>query len=148
MVTRSKTVTGSDGRSWTVKRRWEMSMPAMGQDFEHDVEGGRSAAVVILSTLFFFFVALFSWMPSDVLTPWWMLLAGIFIVGFFPFRWVMRRPWTLIAQTPGSYEAEPEHWVGIVRGVGKSREESKLIVRMIRTRNTPGYADGPMQPVS
>lgn len=148
MVTKSKTVTGSDGRTWTVKRRWEWSMPATGEDFEHDVDGGRAAAVVILSTLFLFFVALFVWMPSDVHVPWWVLLAGLVIFGFFPVRWMLRRPWTLVAQTPGGYDLEPEHWVGMVRGVGKAREEVKLVVRMIRTRDTPGYADSPMQPVS
>jgi hypothetical protein len=35
-----------------------------------------------------------------------------------------------------------------VRGVTKSREETKIIVRQIRTRATPAYADGPLQPVS
>jgi hypothetical protein len=148
MVTKSKTVTGSDGRTWVVKRRWEWSMPATGEDFEHDVDGGRAAAVVILSTLFLFFVALFVWMPDDVHVPWWVLLAGLVIVGFFPFRWMMRRPWTLVAQTPGGYDLDPEHWAGKVRGVGKAREEVKVVIRMIRTRNTPGYPDSPMQPIS
>jgi hypothetical protein len=148
MVTKSKTVTGSDGRTWVVKRRWEWSMPAIGEDFEHDVDGGRAAAVVILSTLFLFFVALFVWMPGDVHVPWWVLLAGLFIFGFFPFRWMMRRPWTLVAQTPGGYDLDPEHWAGKVRGVGKAREEAKVVIRMSRTRNTPGYPDSPMQPIS
>jgi uncharacterized protein (DUF983 family) len=76
MVTKSKTVTGSDGRTWTVRRRMEWSMPATGEEFEHDVDGGRAAAVLILSTLGMFYVALFSWMPADVHVPWWVVLAG------------------------------------------------------------------------
>lgn len=148
MITRSKTVAGSDGRTWSVKRRWEWSVPATGEDFEHDVDGGRAAATVILSTLFLFFVALFVWMPSDVHVPWWVVLGLVVIVGFFPGRWILRRPWTLTAQTPGSYDLEPEHWVGTVRGVSKAREETKVIVRMIRTRNTPAYTDSPLQPVN
>jgi hypothetical protein len=80
--------------------------------------------------------------------PWWVVLALLVIVGFFPTRWVLRRPWTLIAQTPGTYDLEPEHWVGTVRGVSKAREETKVIVRMIRTRNTPAYTDSPLQPVT
>lgn len=150
MVTKSKTVVGSDGRTWTVRRRMEWSMPATGEDFEHDVDGGRSAAVVILSTLALFYIALFSWMPADVHVPWWLVLAALIVIGFFPVRWIMRRPWTLIAQTPGAYGAdlEAEHWVGMVRGYGKAREENAIIVRQIRMRATPGYADGPLQPVT
>ena len=63
-------------------------------------------------------------------------------------RWLLRRPWTLVAQTPGGYDLEPEHWVGMVRGAGKAREETKMVIRSIRTRATPAYADGPLQPVS
>jgi hypothetical protein len=148
MITRSKTVTGSDGRTWTVRRRMEWSMPATGEDFEHDVDGGRAAATVILSTLALFYLAIFSWMPADVYVPWWILLIGLLALSFFPTRWVLRRPWTLVAQTPGSYELPAEHWVGKVRGVTKSKEEMKIIVRQIRIRATPAYADGPLQPVS
>jgi hypothetical protein len=148
MVTKSKTVTGVDGRTWTVRRRLEWTTPATGEEFEHDVDGGRAAAVLILSTLVFFYVALFSWMPADVHVPWWVVLAGIVVFAFFPVRWLLRRPWTLVAQTPGGYDLEPEHWVGMVRGVSKARDETKLIIRMIRTRGTPAYADSPLQPVS
>ena len=148
VVAKSKTVTGSDGRTWTVRRRMEWSMPATGEDFEHDVDGGRAAAAVILSTLALFYIALFSWMPADVHVPWWVMLAGLLLVGFVPVRWVLRRPWTLVAQTPGGYDLDPEHWVGMVRGVGKSREETKIVIRNIRTRASPAYTDGPLQPVT
>ncbi len=148
MVTTSKVVTGSDGRTWTVRRRLDWTMPATGDEFEHDVDGGRTAALVILSTLILFYVALFMWMPTEVHVPWWIVLAGIVVVSFFPIRWALRRPWTLVAQTPGGYDLDPEHWVGTVRGVSKAREETRIVIRSIRTRASPAYADGPLQPVS
>lgn len=148
MVTTSKIVTGSDGRTWTVRRRLEWSVPATGEDFEHDVDGGRGGVGAILSLLLLFYVALFSWAPGGVNYPWWVLLAGLAILAFFPIRWVLRRPWTMVAQTPGGYDLAPEHWVGMVRGIGKAREETKMVIRSIRTRASPGYADGPLQPVS
>jgi hypothetical protein len=144
----ARTVAGADGRTWSVRRNIEWRPPATGDEFEHDVDGGRGAAVLILSTLLLFYVALFSWMPPDVHVPWWVSFAVLIVVGFFPVRWVLRRPWTLVAQTPGGFELDPEHWVGMVRGVSKAREETKLIIRMIRTRATPAYADSPLQPVS
>lgn len=147
-MARARTVLGSDGRTWTVRRQMEWQMPATGEEFEHDVDGGQAAAIFILGMLAFFFLALFMWMPSDVHTPWWLIIVGLFALGFFPVRWVLRRPQKLVAQTPGSDGLEDEHWVGLVRGVTKAREETRLIVRMIRTRGTPAYADSPLQPVS
>ena len=41
---RAKTVIGVDGRTWLVRRSVEWSRPATGDDFEHDVDGGRGAA--------------------------------------------------------------------------------------------------------
>ena len=60
---RVKTVIGVDGRTWQVRRNVEWSRPATGDDFEHDVDGGRGAAVLILSALFVFWVILFVWSP-------------------------------------------------------------------------------------
>ena len=43
-----------DGRTWSVRRNIQWSPPATGDDFEHDVDGGRGAALLILSSLFVF----------------------------------------------------------------------------------------------
>ena len=43
-IMRAKTVNGVDGRTWLVRRNVEWSRPATGDDFEHDVDGGRGAA--------------------------------------------------------------------------------------------------------
>lgn len=147
-MTKSKTVIGADGREWTVNRTLEWSIPAVGDDFEHDLDGGRPAAVLVLSALLLFVVVLVVWTPDKVHIPWWVVLVFLAAFAFFPIRWALRRPWTLVAQTPGGYDLPAEHWVGTVRGVSKAREETKVITRSLRTRSTPAYTDGPLQPVS
>ncbi|MBV9314255.1 MAG: hypothetical protein JO100_11095 [Pseudonocardia sp.] len=144
----AKLVTGTDGRTWTVRRRMVWTMPATGDDFEHDMDGGRPAAIVIVGTLALFYLALLSWKSAEVPIPFWIKLAAVIVLLFFPVRWLLRRPWTLVAQTPGSYDKDREHWVGTVRGVTRAREETKLIIRSIRTRGTPAWAEGPLQLVS
>jgi hypothetical protein len=144
----TKTVTGVDGRSWSVRRTIEWALPATGDDFEHDVDGGRGAAFLILSALFVFWLIVVVWSPSQVHIPWWMWLVAVLIVGFFPFRWLLRRPWTVVAETTGSYDLPAERWTGMVRGGSKAKEELRIVVRRLRTQGTPGHADSPLQPVN
>jgi hypothetical protein len=144
----TRTVAGADGRTWSVRRNIEWTTPAMGDDFEHDVDGGRGAAVLILSALFLFWVVLVLWAPSTVHIPWWMALLALVAVLFFPIRWYLRRPWTIVAETDGGYDLPAEHWSGMVRGGTKAREEMRVVIRSLRTRATPGYADSPLQPVN
>jgi hypothetical protein len=144
----TKTVTGVDGRTWSVRRNIEWSVPATGDDFEHDVDGGRGAAFLILSALFVFWLIVVVWSPSQVHIPWWMWLIAVLIVGFFPFRWLLRRPWTNVAETAGSYDLPAERWTGMVRGGSKAKEELRIVVRRLRTQGTPGHADSPLQPVN
>ena len=92
----ARTVAGADGRTWSVRRNIEWRPPATGDEFEHDVDGGRGAIVLILSALVLFWVVLFLWAPSQVHVPWYMVLLGLGVLLFFPIRWVMRRPWSEI----------------------------------------------------
>ncbi len=144
----TKTVTGVDGRSWSVRRNIEWSVPATGDDFEHDVDGGRGAAVLILSSLFVFWLIVVVWKPTFVHVPWWLWLISIAVIGFFPVRWLLRRPWTIVAETAGSYDLPAERWTGMVRGGSKAKEELRIVVRRLRTQGTPGHADSPLQPVN
>ena len=57
---------------WSVRRSVAWSLPATGDDFEHDVDGGRGAAVLILSSLFLFWVIIIVWSPSGVHVPWYI----------------------------------------------------------------------------
>ncbi len=144
----TKTVAGVDGRTWVVRRKMEWAMPATGDDFEHDVDGGRVGAGLILSMLFVFWVVLLVWKPALVHVPLWMLLVGALIVAFFPIRWLLRRPWTVVAETEGAYDLPAERWTGLVRGGAKAKEEMRIVVRRIRSQGTPGHADSPLQPVN
>ena len=147
----TKTVAGNDGRTWLVRRTMEWSVPATGDDFEHDVDGGRGAEILILSALFLFWVLLVVWAlrPGTLVhVPWFLwLLAGLILL-FFPIRWWLRRPWTVVAETAGSYDLPAERWTGMVRGGAKANEERRIVVRRLRTQGTPGHADSPLQPVN
>jgi hypothetical protein len=144
----ARTVAGADGRTWAVRRNIEWRPPATGDEFEHDVDGGGGAVMLIGSALLLFWLVLFLWAPSQVHVPWYLILLGVLVVLFFPLRWVMRRPWTLVAETNGGYDQGPEHWVGTVRGRGRAKDETRLMIRNLRTRATPGHADSPMRRVS
>jgi hypothetical protein len=135
-------------REWSLRRNIEWSVPATGEDFEHDVDGGRGAAVLILSALFVFWVILVVWWPDSVHIPWFYWLIAAVIVGFFPVRWLLRRPWTVVAETVGGYDQPEERWTGLVRGEAKSREELRIVKRRLETQGTPGHADSPLQPVN
>lgn len=146
----TKTVIGVDGREWSVRRTVEWSLPATGDEFEHDVDGGRGAAVLILSALFLFWVILVVWFPPMAHIPSYLWVVAVLIVLFFPVRWWLRRPWTVVAETEGDYAVDQpaERWTGLVRGGGKAREEMRIVVRRLRTQGTPAHADSPLQPVN
>jgi hypothetical protein len=149
----ARTVDAADGRRWSVRRNIEWTTPATGDDFEHDVDGGRGAAILILSALFMFWLVLFVWTPDLVNVPWYLWILAVAVLLFFPVRWLLRRPWTLVAETEGLMRGEQvilpaEHWTGLVRGGARAREETRVVIRSLRTRATPGHADSPLQPVS
>lgn len=144
----TKTVVGVDGRTWAVRRNIEWSLPATGDDFEHDVDGGRGAAVLILSALFVFWLILIVWAPAQVHIPWYLWVLMAICVLFFPVRWWLRRPWTVVAETAGSYDLPAERWTGLIRGGSKAKEELRIVIRRLRTQGTPGHADSPLQPVN
>jgi hypothetical protein len=146
----TKTITGVDGRTWLVSRSILWSQPATGDDFEHDVDGGRGAAFLILSSLFVFWLILIVWGSGSAHphVPWYLWLVALVGIGFFPVRWLLRRPWTIKAETAGSYDLNAERWVGTVRGGSKAKEELRIITRRLRTQGTPGHADSPLQPAN
>ena len=146
----TKTIIGVDGRTWSVRRNILWSPPATGDDFEHDVDGGRGAAFLILSSLFVFWLILIVWGAGSAgpHVPWYLWLAMVVVVGFFPVRWLLRRPWSIVAETAGSYDLPAERWTGTVRGGSKAKEELRIVTRRLRTQGTPAHADSPLQPVN
>lgn len=144
----TKTVIAADYREWQVSRRIEWTTPAVGDEFEHDVDAGNGAVVLILGTLAFFWLVLIVWVPDGVVFPWFYWLVVIVGLGFFPFRWLLRRPFMITAKTQGGYDLPPEKWTGMVRGLATAREETKVVVRSLKNRSTPGHADSPLQPIN
>jgi len=148
-----RTVASNDGRTWEVSRQIDWSPPAIGDEFEHDVDGGRGAVIMVICALIVFGVVIVAWpllAQSRIHVPLAYWFVAAFIIGFFPVRWFFRRPWKIVARTEGHYGsgAGPEHWVGKVRGLGRAQEEMRVVVTSLRQRGTPGHADSPLQPVN
>jgi hypothetical protein len=146
----TRLVRAADGRMWTVRSRLEWTDPAVEEEFEHDVSGGRIGAVFMIVVLVALFLALIMATPDDVVVPRELLLAFLLLVLFFPARWLVRRPWTLVAETPrGPDDPAGERWVGSVRGFFTARHEASRAARHLREYAIPDRdGDGPLQPVT
>jgi hypothetical protein len=75
-------------------------------------------------------------------------LALVLIALFFPLRWILRRPWKVVAETEGDTMGDrpAERWVGTVRGMFRVRGEVTKIGRTIQRHSLPDF-DGPLHPV-
>lgn len=144
----NRLVTGADGREWTLRSQLEWRAPVTADDFEHDVAGGYVPAILMLLVLATFAVILLVWMPEGVLIPNWVVLTLVLIALYFPLRWVVRRPWKVVAETDGDRrgEAPAERWVGTVRGMFSVRTELARIRHSIEREALPDF-DGPLRPV-
>ncbi|MFO7190696.1 MULTISPECIES: hypothetical protein [Thermocrispum] len=142
-----QSVIAADGRKWTLRSQLEWRAPATAEDFEHDVTGGQVSAAIMISLVVIFAAVLFLWMPDAVVVPSWVVLLLALIILFFPTRWALRRPWRVVAETVENDEdAEPERWVGTVRGVFKVQGELKRIKTAIEEHSMPDI-NGPLRPV-
>jgi hypothetical protein len=149
----TRVVRGPDGRVWTLRSQMEWRQPATADDFEHDVSVGNTSAFVLLSLVIALAVTLVVSIPEDVVAPWsgkmlWLGLLIVLAIMFFPTRWAMRRPWTVVAETGDNGEGEPiERWTGTVRGVFTVRQQINQIAKNIQAESQPGI-EGPLQPVA
>lgn len=77
-----------------------------------------------------------------------VLLVVVLVVLFFPLRWILRRPWTVVAETEGDMAGDhpSERWVGTIRGMFTVRGEVTKIAKTIRKHSLPDF-DGPLHPV-
>ncbi|WP_158879977.1 DUF983 domain-containing protein [Amycolatopsis anabasis] len=144
----NRLVQGDDGREWVVRAQLEWRPPATADDFEHDVAGSYAPGVAMAIVAAVLGIVLIIWMPDDVLVPAWVPLALLLIALFFPLRWVLRRPWTVVAETDGDVGGErpSERWVGTIRGLFAVRGEVNNIIRTIQKHSLPDF-DGPLHPV-
>ncbi|GAB3508410.1 DUF983 domain-containing protein [Amycolatopsis cihanbeyliensis] len=139
---------GSDGREWVVRAQMEWRKPATADDFEHDEAASYGPGIAMLLVTVALALVLIVWMPEDVLVPSWIPLALLVLALFFPLRWMLRRPWTVVAETEGdaSGERPSERWVGTVRGMFAVRGEMARIAKSIQRQDLPDF-DGPLHPV-
>lgn len=125
----------------------EWIAPATVDDFERDVASSRGAGLALVGLLVLLVVVLVAWTPNGVIVPSWLILALALLLLFFPARWALRRPWSLVANTPGNDDDQPaERWTGTVRGVIRIRQMTAKIARDIEVYSTPD-TDGPLHPV-
>ena len=144
----TRVVRGADGRVWTLHGDMEWRTPATADDFEHDISAGHGPGVVMAALVVILTVVLIVWTPPDVVVPLWLVLVIVLVALFFPLRWMLRRPWTVVAATGDDGEGEPtEKWVGSVRGVFNVRKQVADIAKNIADDSIPGGVNGPLKPV-
>lgn len=142
-----RTVRGADDRVWTLQADMEWRSPDSELEFEHDISSSRGSAVVLAFVVIVLAVVLITWTPPDVVVPLWLVLMILLLVMFFPLRWMLRRPWEIIAATGDDGDGNPtEEWVGAVRGVFTVRQQVAQIARNIADKSSPGR-DGPLRQV-
>jgi hypothetical protein len=142
----NRLVLGADGREWIVRSQMEWRPPATAADFEHDVADSYGPGIAMLFVTLGLAAVLIAWMPSDVVVPSWVVLALVLVVLFFPLRWILRRPWTVVAETEGDLERPSERWVGTIRGMFVVRGQVIRIAKTIQRHSLPDF-DGPLHPV-
>jgi hypothetical protein len=144
----NRLVQGDDGRDWVVRADMEWRQPATTDNFDHDVAGSYGPGIAMLVVIVALGLILIVWTPAGVVVPAWVLLALLVIALFFPLRWILRRPWTVVAETEGDLAGDrpSERWVGTVRGMFTVRGEVVKIAKTIRRHSLPDF-DGPLHPV-
>ncbi len=146
----NKAVRAADDRNWLVQSRVEWREPATA-GFEHDMASAGRGAAVILSLLLAAWVIVVAWFFAvpGILGGRWLVFGGLAVIVFFLIRWVLRRPRTITAETPGGLSGLPaERWTGMVRGLGKAREETRHSVWLLETSAIPGDIDSPLRPTN
>lgn len=144
----NRRVLGPDGREWNVRSQMEWRRPALAGDFEHDVAGSPAPGLAMLTVTIVLAIILVAWLPDGVVVPAWVIW-GLLLIGlFFPLRWVMNRPWTVVAETDGDQLGEhpPERWAGVVSGMFRVRGEVAKVAKNIQRQALPDF-DGPLNPV-
>ena len=144
----NRLVQGTDGRDWVIRAELEWRRPATADDFEHDVAANSTPGFAMMGVAIVLGIVLLVWMPADVVVPTWVPLALLLLLLFFPLRWVLRRPWTVVAETEGDATGErpSERWVGTVIGIFNVHGELGRIAKSIHRHDLPDF-DGPLHPV-
>ena len=144
----NRVVRGDDGREWVVRAQMEWRRPATAEDFERDISGSYPSGIAMLAVCVLLAVILVAWLPDSVVVPPWVIYGLLLIAVFFPLRWVLNRPWTVVAETDGGVTGDPppERWVGIISGMFRVRGELTKLARTIQREAGPDF-EGPLRPM-
>ena len=144
----NRLVQGGDGREWVVRAQMEWRRPVTAEDFEHDEAGSHAPGIAMLVVTVLLAAILVAWLPDGVVVPAWVIWGLLLIALFFPLRWTLNRPWTVVAETEGDVVADrpPERWVGTVTGMFKVRTEVSKVAKTIHRESLPDF-DGPLHPM-
>lgn len=144
----NRAVRGADEREWVIRAQMEWRRPLTAGDFEHDVAGSTASGFAMGGITLALAVVLVLWLPDSVVVPPWVIYGLLMIVVFFPLRWVLNRPWTVVAETQGDLIGEhpPERWVGTVSGMFRVRREMSEVAKSIQRHSLPEF-DGPLRPM-
>lgn len=144
----NRAVRGQDQRQWVIRAQMEWRRPATVEDFEHDVAGSPASGFAMLTITIVLAVILVTWLPKGVVVPAWVIYGILLIIVFFPLRWVLNRPWKVVAETDGDMVGEqpPERWVGVVSGMFRVRREVGDVIKSIQKHSMPDF-DGPLHPM-
>ena len=143
----TRLVRGADGRMWTVRSRMTWRDAGLADDFEYDLAGDNAPIFAMGAVVLVMVIVLVAWTPQGVIVPPWLVLAIALVFLFFPVRWLLRRPWVVVAETPGDLdEHPPERWVGTLRGIFNVRQGVAREARFIQVYSVPD-TDGPLNPM-
>jgi hypothetical protein len=140
----SELVTGADGHMWTVRRQFNWRQPATIDNFELDVRTSNVPAFAFLTLIVTSAVVLVATTPDSVLAPK-IEVAVLLLTLFFPIRWTMRRPWTLVAESGD--DAPIERWVATIRGPIQARRQFCQVIHDIEEGSQPSM-ESPFEPVN
>jgi hypothetical protein len=142
MVNAARVVIDPDGHAWTVRREVNWRTPAATEldQFDYDVHSGPLPAILLGVLIFTFGVVFVINTPDGTIAPK-VELAVFALILFFPARWLLRRPWTIVAETG---DEKPERWVGTVRGPNAARREFNQAAASIERHAQPEL-DGALQ---
>jgi hypothetical protein len=142
----------ADGRQWILRNTVSWKRPAVESGFDHDLRSGRHSGIVVAALLLFLVVVLMAWRPSSVVEPDWLVVLIVIAALLLPARWLLYRPWTLVAEIPGhptgDNDAEPaaERWEGTIWGPRRAWWSFWKVARSIRKHSSPGE-NGPLEHV-
>ena len=144
----TRLVRGRDERIWTVQSRINWSPPATAEQFEHDMAAGYVSGVAMLVVVVALVLFVLLWTPTGVVVPSWLVLSFLLVLMVAAMQWMLKRPWTIVADTPATAETAAEHWVGTAHGMMTARQDTRLVVQSLEALSTPDDGTGPLQQVT